>query len=397
MMFELLKVGREIRNSLSEFLDGFYGLSSLIRGVALDFDDYWDTSLIGDRYFWNGSYYADPLQSLRKERQFHLTYNELDTKIMSYRPQKWDEHCKLMSYPTDGNPIIIKVYINYHHYHAFSSLSEREIPRSFKNYPIVYEFRKPNKAMANFFNLNAISDLLNFKLKRKAISIKAQNSIETGTLGGLLFDTSSRSPYIVTCAHVVGDVGSNARYRRLKWMNRYEHLGSVNYRKIPDTIVSDEICNGRANPRACKVDVALIKCEVPLNELAENGIVTKVNSIRSISSMSRNDIVSFNGKTSGRIEARLGAVTLWDTVFFGNERRCFGELFEIKPLERQYIVEELAKPGDSGSWVISELDTLVEWNGMIVSADGSQAYACYAENILETLSSEGKLPSPMVF
>jgi hypothetical protein len=98
--------------------------------------------------------------------------------------------------------------------------------------------------------------------------------------------------------------------------------------------------------------------------------------------MDTSDPVFFVGKVSGRVEAELGGVTMWDKIDFADGPRCFGRIFELRFPQHQYVNADLARSGDSGAWILSEIDNLLSWDGMLIAGDGGRAYGCFAEAIL---------------
>jgi hypothetical protein len=45
----------------------------------------------------------------------------------------------------------------------------------------------------------------------------------------------------------------------------------------------------------------------------------------------------------------------------------------------------LAKPGDSGAWIVNTSGGITGWDGLLIGGDGTNAYCSYAENIMNTL------------
>jgi hypothetical protein len=146
-------------------------------------------------------------------------------------------------------------------------------------------------------------------------------------------------------------------------------------------------CSYDHNPQAARLDVAVAEVwgdPAPVRAFGWPGCVT---SVRSLGDILKHDPVVIVGKVSGQVDARMGALTIWDEVLFHDGAfpggpRCFGRLFELKPSARQYVRENMVKPGDSGACVVSRFGGACSWDGILVSGDGPQAYACFAEHIL---------------
>lgn len=307
---------------------------------------------------------------------------------MEFRPSWWALHCKAMGYPEDAKPVIIRVILKK------SGLKEvMDLPRSYEGYPIVYEYRPPNRALGAPGLGRRLRDLLERATgegTKTAPSIGQANPDTAGTLGGLLHGTHPGRHYLVTCAHVVGPPGSIV-YQPGPFEGRQsQSIGIVRHTKIPEFGSMSDPCSEVATPDAHRLDLAVAELTVDVERLEEMGVVSTVNTIRPIQAMRQNDPVTFTGKTRGRIEAKIGALTLWDQIEFydelspGQKRvRCFGRLFEIRAPTYEYVRRELADPGDSGSWVQLQVGELAAWCGMVVSCDGGRAYACFSEYILQ--------------
>jgi hypothetical protein len=102
--------------------------------------------------------------------------------------------------------------------------------------------------------------------------------------------------------------------------------------------------------------------------------------------------VSFVGKVSGKVNAQMNCVSLWQEILtedFGDGPsgwRCFGELFELAG--RSGDVRPIAAEGDSGAWVIDEVEGLRSWDGVVVANQGTRAYGCFAEYIMDAIRAQ---------
>src|SRR5262249_45639205 len=117
----------------------------------------------------------------------------------------WTEHCALMGYPPDANPVIIRVIMKELH-----ALEDRDYPRKFGNHPIVYEYRPPNRALAGVGEAfgKVLDRLGRYHYSGVAPSIGRAQPNTAGTLGGILRGDKPWPPYLVTCAHVLGPPGT---------------------------------------------------------------------------------------------------------------------------------------------------------------------------------------------
>jgi hypothetical protein len=266
-------------------------------------------------------------------------------------------------------------------------------PRNYEGYPIVYEFRPPNRAISTLGPMERLAEVVGWENRgstERAPSIGRANPNTAGTLGGILAGADPRKKYLVTCAHVLGPPGTVV-YQPGPFEGKHSQpVGSVQYYRIPLPGASDDPCSEPATPDAARLDLAVAELNVGVDLLY--GAVAEVNDLRSIVAIRKNDRVVFTGKTRGPIGAKVGALTLWDQIEFPDGVRCFGRIFEIKLPARAYVSEDLAHPGDSGSWVVFQLGDLVTWYGMVISCDGGQAYACFAEYILKECNRCGAFP-----
>ena len=102
--------------------------------------------------------------------------------------------------------------------------------------------------------------------------------------------------------------------------------------------------------------------------------------------MSTGDPVKFHGDVSGTVDARVDDLNLWRLVSIDQQPHCFGDIFSIVPRRRPYLNVSLAKPGDSGSWVIYDIPNFGLWAGMVIADDGMKAYCCFAEHITDRVA-----------
>jgi hypothetical protein len=105
--------------------------------------------------------------------------------------------------------------------------------------------------------------------------------------------------------------------------------------------------------------------------------------------MNSRDSVTFFGHTSRRTSAELDALCLWQEIELPDPNNpgsriahCFGDIFSICHPRPWYVNTDLARPGDSGAWLVHDSGGIAAWDGMIIAGDGAHAYACFAENIM---------------
>lgn len=385
-MGELIRIADEIQPRLREFLGNSW-FSSAIRGVSLDVDDYWEFTELGEKFrygFYYGYLTGNEFEAAAYRRSFQAqSLADFRHVNMALRPSWWERHCHAMNYPEGADPVIIRVILN-------ETEKATDLPRSFNQYPIVYEVRPPNRAVGTF---DRIAELISGDRERgKALSIGRAHPNTAGTLGGMLGGADPRIRYLVTCTHVLGPPGTDVYQPGPFEGRKSEFVGSVRHWSIPNPGAPHAPCSEQVTPNAARIDLAVAELSVDADSLRKVGRVTIPNAVRPIPAIRKNDRVTFTGKTRGRVDAKVGALTLWDQVEFPDGFRCFGRLFELKSPTRDYVREDLASPGDSGSWVVFQVDNLTVWYGMVISCDGGQAYACFADYILEECNSSVAFP-----
>jgi hypothetical protein len=178
---------------------------------------------------------------------------------------------------------------------------------------------------------------------------------------------------------------------------RSSTLGVVRFAEIPPLKIPGLDCNLLAMPQAGRLDLSVAEL------LARDGDDTRLTPtpsadvLRPAAKMSPYQRVTFVGKESGPVEAQLSGVTLWheiDTKDFGDGfpkgSRCFGTIFEMTDLAGDR--RDLAQEGDSGAWVMDQVEDMRCWNGMLIARQGRRAYGCYAEFVLEALRQDAQFP-----
>jgi hypothetical protein len=316
---------------------------------------------------------------------------------MSFRPPGWGQHCRAIGYLShpDPEPVIIRVILK-----RGAPLGTTDLPRNYRSYFIVYEVRDPNRALVSIGLPDRLKEALSIVTERRterAPSTGRAVPNTAGTLGGVLGGVDPRKSYLLTCAQVLGPPGTTV-YHPGPYEGRHsEPIASVKHWKVPLVRNADDPCSEEATPDALRLDLAVAELSVGSDVLAQMGFVTTAKAVGAIEAIRKHDRVSFTGKTRGRINAKIGALTLWDEVEFADGVRCFGRIFEIKSPTRQYVREDLAQPGDSGSWLVFEHDDLVTWYGMVMACDGGQAYACFAEYILDECNGSGAFSGGLRF
>lgn len=379
MYEQLFSLGQEIKTQLKEYFPhkNHYG-------VSLDVDEYWDLSQmlsVINRYRDSEFYYRNRLYNYTDNpiyadeiRVLYYRLNNYPKVDLSFRPIDWESYCRNQGYPRNAMPVIIRVKPKE------TVLKERlsHVTIYGNIYPVIYEsVNKPTKLISNFFK--PLTKYLLPKLSLAPCIIVKTPRYTSGTIGGVLYGNRTGKTYLSSCAHVMHVIGNNVYCKN----NNLTSVGVVRFSSIPELSQYDDPCNIDTNPDLHSLDVALAEITVPLNRINYLEKLIKPNSIFPIKDMRPNMKVSFVGKSSGRVDARLGALTIWDQIESVSGKRCFGRIFQLRSIEKQYLTSALAKPGDSGSWVTFFDGFLTQWCGVIIGSDGGgTAYACFAETTI---------------
>jgi hypothetical protein len=367
-----------LRYVASEFAPGFQDrMNSFlnpkrVRGFHLSVDPYWlawfRSHWAGRAYPWedpSGYFYwredswrEDPAGLLRRFREDYL------------RPPDWDDHCKAMGYPRNPYPVIFRVI-----FRDPSDLEElRDLPNNHEAFPIVYESRPVCRALAQ----PTASPTLAFSGAVGKMPLKQYG----GSIGGFLRDTSTNTLYLVSCAHVLGDVGETTYASHPGGVQSPTEIGQVELSVLapPNAVPS---CNNRTHALPDALDLALTELRPGLQPEAGNPS-SGPQHLSSFNAMSSQDHVFLFGERSGRVDAELGSLCVYHEIEVDSQVRCFGDIFTVAPPRPWYLNRNLVKDGDSGSWIVRSLGGITSWDGMLFAGDGVTGYGCFAENIMTT-------------
>jgi hypothetical protein len=383
MLGELFRLAFEIGPRLDEGLDDF--VKDEIRGAILEFDSYWMETSSWEWVRSPWGYY--PIFDREHARLRHrlLDHEDIEQKL-GWRPPRWDDYCKKIGYPAGSSPIVIRLILREP---AARSSGRQEFPNQFDGYPIVYEYRPRCRAIST----GIFSDFFG-RLRRgpdnthAPISIGRANPNTAGTLGGLLRGVQTGGHYLVSCAHVLGGVGATTFTPGPYEGHHSRQIAVVEYSEIPPLKKPSQRCNPRSSAHATHLDAAVAKIDGGMDDLRALGEIPTIARLRLIDEMQQNDDVWFVGKVSRRVDAQLEGVVMWFEIEYEDGPRCFGGGFSLKPKAPRYVYQRIAKPGDSGSWVVAQQGDSICWAGMLIGADDSHAYGCFAETILSACKAQ---------
>jgi hypothetical protein len=201
---ELLRLSYELGPQIYEqFGDVF---ADKARGAILQFDEQWYQEYLMWRWR-DHPWYARAVFDVEYARLRHrfLDRDAID-HILSYRPPGWDEHCKRMGYRQGSSPIVIRIILRHP---AIDSKALGELPNHFEQYPIVYEFRPKCQALSISLVDGLLQRLgLGPVTDGTALRVGRANPNTAGTMGGVLRGTRTGDYYLVSCAHVLGGIGT---------------------------------------------------------------------------------------------------------------------------------------------------------------------------------------------
>ncbi|QDT28406.1 hypothetical protein Enr10x_37480 [Gimesia panareensis] len=362
MHYSLREIAFSIEKELRDFLAR---VSEHIRGVQLYFDEYWLEAYILEIARHSPWKYMQPpgfgVGMLSYAAKYLGWKPDLD-----YLPPRWNDHCRARGFSENSHPVIIRLILR----DPNMNFKQLDLGNQFQNFPLVYQYRPRCDAYAS-------------QLLRSGECIGQENPDTAGTLGGFLEDSSGKQ-FLISCAHVVQ--GDETRVYRPGPADSSlgEQVAIVRYSRHPEPTPQDKNCNSRSMSSGSNVDLACAEIDDGYVSAVHprTGPITDINDIADII---QGMPVSFIGKTTGYQDAQVGAVCIWYEIEFNNVPHCFSDIFEITHPKPYYLNTNLARPGDSGAWVVSNENLCTSWNGVLIGGDGAQAYACYAENVMHEL------------
>lgn len=344
-----------------------------VRGVHVGADKFWVECWLAEwawRYVPYPKSYSWPVQRLDIRRL--RTFTDVLTFDFDFRPSGWSEHCRSRGYPDDGSPIYIKFIL----FEDFEWKAQSDLRRSWEGHPLIYEVRPRCRALSLFSGLFSKAQL------SIGSDVGLASPSQPGTAGGFMHDPNIGKAYLVSCAHVLPNSNADVFSPSPSGWTTPKKIGEVLFSVMPPQKgPGSSACNKLASPSATSLDLAVVELTGGISPNPEVPNVGPIDHLSLIKNMSPRDPVIFVGMTSGRVEAKLGELNVWDTIDVDGNPHCFGDLFVMKHRQPPYLNRSLAQSGDSGAWVVNESDGVVGWDGMIIAGDGTQAYGCFAEKI----------------
>lgn len=243
--------------------------------------------------------------------------------------------------------------------------------RSYEDIPIVY--RRSGPARANFGTGDRLVD-------------RFQERAGYGTLCGV-FETDAGQAFGLTCGHVTRDRGEvlvehPRRLWKLNFGSTYSAFGST----LHHTICGPEVKIGNVTTQ---LDAALVAAHKRIKRSREDRVINHAY-IKPIASVLQEEPVHFKGASRHSATlARVSAVTVRKSIDLYNDGtlHSVGDVLMLGHRERMYMVQQLSRPGDSGSAVrfglskTGPFETINQWYGMVLGGDEQSTYASHAEFI----------------
>lgn len=291
------------------------------------------------------------------------------------RPAGWEQHCMARNLGRTTSPIRVIIYFS----DDPAKLRQgQKLPNSIPpGHEVIIEQRGPFVAAADHAMHRPLVG---------GISVGNAARSDSGTLGGLLKQQGTSDPELLTCHHVLDDTrGADVLQRAIHDGGSLttDLVGSISH-NIPLKVRNGFGYSSNYN----QVDACLAKIDTSLASVhsAIRLVGAAPTSIAAISSMSLGDSVVFVGKESDRQEAILTRFISRQKVEIDSIVHNFGDVFEI---QAKHPIT-LARRGDSGSWVLTDVSPQAsQLCGLLFAIDTSMsqcAFCCFIEHVLTELN-----------
>lgn len=351
-------------------------LRNEVHGVAVAFDLFWLSA--ANLILMSDMSYGYARSCYREVDLWQLYPDEVTHRILDlcqfWRPTTWNRHCEFMGYQEKQVPILIKIITRDQNLNLRESDLPTVLESRFGAHPLVYEHRPPCIGVTSTSTLSL----------RPASSIGQTSPPIAGTMGGFIKDKVSSRHYGVTCAHVLRKTGTTVVHPGPAQGTNQIKIGTTDFSEMPPQISATQMCNSRSSFTRNNLDLATASLDP--NIVTPMPSLGYPSSVLSISQMSTGQEVRFDGQVSGSVDAKIDDLNLWRTILIDKRPHCFGDIFSIVPRKSPYFNFSLAKPGDSGSWVIHDNQLSQGWAGIVIADDGLKAYCCFAEHVVNRLS-----------
>jgi len=302
----------------------------------------------------------------------------INKAVMSkYEPPGWKEFCAARRPGTGNSPIYVAIYVTGDpDTFRLSFLVPDSIP---PGHEVLIEVRG---------RFAAVADHAQHRPLVGGVSVGNSNRNDGGTLGGFLKERGTNDPEILSCRHVLVDstvqdvVQQATNHGGSSPADRVGRVSCV----VPLNAGSGFTYSAPYNQvdaALAKVDTSKVAAKRDIRRLA-----APVTSIQAVNGIALGDQVVFVGKESDDRDAFVFRFISRVKIDVRGTLYNFGDLFEIKSLKKLHH-GSLAQAGDSGSWVVHEVDPAnYEWYGLLVAVDASTpelATCCFGEFVIDEL------------
>lgn len=369
-LIDLLRDQETLLNDLDALQENIFSKERIL-GVNVGVDRYWSRSYL-TRYL-SGSL-TNQQDGAPLTWRFLHHFGDFPDVTLSYRPPRWGHYCLSRGYSPDASPIYFKFLLQ----EAPDKTRRVSFPvQDLHRHPVLSEYRPPTIVHSSIYSGGSKSQLA------MGATIWSSGAQLLGTAGGFLHHPSSGQAYLVSCSHILGSVGSDVHFPPPTTRGRSNVIGHVAL-NFPSTLREKVKCSPASLKSIAQLDMGLVELRPEAVFDPEIPGLGRPQMISSISEMGPYDPVVAIGSSSGLVKAELGELCIWHEAIIENKPGCFRNLITLTPPYPYYAKDtHLFESGDSGAWVINTTTGLPAWDGMIIGSDGSQAYACFAENIID--------------
>jgi hypothetical protein len=287
------------------------------------------------------------------------------------RPKDWLDICFDAGFSSALSPVYVVVYVNSTDLDGFRKTLN--VPDTVPpDHAVFLEFSPPFYALADR------------KQHRPLIGgISASSNAKTeisGTLGGHIDDNGQI--YALSCEHVFLGVGDDVLQQSPGDGGKVKDRVATTTRVAGLTLPTGYTAAAPYN----RVDAAL--AEVDLSRTGVSSGVRVVGKVRTYwpeANMSLGDDVVFVGKESDRQEGLIYSFHSRVKINIEGTAYNFGDVFEIRPRVVR-LLKNFTKGGDSGSWVLEEINGTYKLCGLLIADNGNNtALCCFSEYALTDL------------
>ena len=269
-------------------------------------------------------------------------------------------------------------------------LAREGLPSRIGNHRILYQYRPECTGLSVLDLLRSLSTAAGLKVQSNSVvSVGRTDPSTAGTLGGIIESSRTGKKLGISCEHVLGPAGTEIFHPGPFEGKHSSRIGCVVCADLPPPLPELQRGNPRKGGPSGKLDVAVTDLdEAPASKIGQT-LGEAPYAWRSGKDMLLHDPVSFVGKVIGKQDARISHLCIWYEVRIDGHLRCFEDVFEISHRKHLYVNTPIARPGDSGAWIVASCENLLLWDGLLFAGDGAHGFCCFADNIVEFAERQG--------